>query len=152
MDEARIAEIRALLMDSFDVVFREDIDENYSTIYRVFVIKNGDCETSLVYRNKNRAIEIRDGIVSKHEEELRVAVHDLLAEVDRLNHWADSITDSFLKERRTGEEYIKELQDKVDRLKRENTRLRDIIQGISGCLYCDGAEVANRKMEGGEGE
>ena len=41
----------------------------------------------------------------------------LRAEVERLNKWADSFSDSQLEERRTGEQYQRELRAEVERLR-----------------------------------
>jgi hypothetical protein len=47
----------------------------------------------------------------------------LLAELDRLNKWADGFSDAQLKERATGEAYQRELRDKLDRQQRQVDRL-----------------------------
>lgn len=53
------------------------------------------------------------------ERELAAA----LAEVKRLNEWADGMTDAALKERQTGEMYQRELRAEIGRLRQQQDEL-----------------------------
>ena len=53
------------------------------------------------------------------ERELAAA----LAEVKRLNEWADGMTDAALKERQTGEMYQRELRAEIERLRQQQDEL-----------------------------
>ncbi|HET9109074.1 MAG TPA: hypothetical protein VFN79_18000 [Steroidobacteraceae bacterium] len=44
-------------------------------------------------------------------------IERLRAEVERLNKWADSFSDSQLEERRTGEQYQRELRAEIERMR-----------------------------------
>ena len=46
-----------------------------------------------------------------------------LAEVKRLNEWADGMTDAALKERQTGEMYQRELRAEIERLRQQQDEL-----------------------------
>ena len=68
------------------------------------------------------------------ERELSAA----LAEVKRLNEWADGMTDAALKERQTGEMYQRELRAEIERLRQQQDELARraglAMWGVGACL------------------
>jgi hypothetical protein len=60
--------------------------------------------------------QLRDIEASPGDLWERVVATKAREEIERLNKWADSITDSFMKERQTGEAYQAELRAEIKRL------------------------------------
>lgn len=56
-------------------------------------------------------------------DDLRRELSAALAEVKRLNEWADGMTDAALKERQTGEMYQRELRAEIERLRQQQDEL-----------------------------
>ena len=68
-----------------------------------------------------------------------------LAEVKRLNEWADGMTDAALKERQTGEMYQRELRAEIERLRQQQDELARRVAmrvwEIGACLNKPDAEA-----------
>jgi len=60
-----------------------------------------------------------------------------LAEVKRLNEWADGMTDAALKERQTGEMYQRELRAEIERLRQHQDELARRVVAIFREEMCD---------------
>lgn len=54
---------------------------------------------------------------SETNKEAAAKLPALLAEIDRLNEWADGFSDAQMKERQTGEQYQRELRAKAESVK-----------------------------------
>lgn len=79
------------------------------------------------------------------ERELSAA----LAEVKRLNEWADGMTDAALKERQTGEMYQRELRAEIERLRQQQDELagRAWLAGKDGKPFDTQAIIARVRAE-----
>lgn len=58
----------------------------------------------------------------------------LFAEIDRLNKWADGFSDAQMKERRTGEEYQRELKAQVTAAEAERDALQSRVAELEEAL------------------
>lgn len=81
----------------------------------------------IVAAANNALAALQSQLLQAQEENAR-----LVAEVDRLNKWADSFTDSHLKERQTGDALIKEVQAENARLKEKVESFDNYISLLSG--------------------